>query len=275
MMKIKLSIVALLLSVLQANAQIEIPVSTEMFVQLVFKSPIQSVKSGNPEKLLTEYTDNSLTLQAIFDDFRTNISVKTADGLYYSYIVKGTEEKKIKLFYQIATQQAVNLTTTEVPTETTTSEKKNSIEKAVSNQDVAEKLYDQKGFIRSRNIADYKRISLKVKGIYVSQNKLYFLMEFSNDSNIGYRVERIRFATMPIDKSKKRIQSDEREYEPLFFYNHISEIKEKATISTVAVFNKFTLNDNKNLEITLIENEGERTVRLIIPNSWISDAREF
>lgn len=254
------------------TAQTEIPVSTEMFVQLVFKSPIQNVKSGNPEKLLTEYSENSLTMQAIQSDFRTNIMVKTADGLYYSFIIKGTEDKNICLFYQIGVQVAANSTAGDTTIGTVTRKEQIS---NISNQEVAEKIYGQRGFIKSRNIADYKKIFLMIKGIYSYQDKLYFLMELSNDSNINYQVDKLRFATLPIDKSKKRIQSDEREYEPLFYHNQVSEIKGRTSISTVVVFNKFTLNNNKNLEITLTEDKGERTVRLVVPSDWISSARDF
>ena len=76
-----------------------IPIGTNVFVQLVFKSIVQVVRSGAPDMAMVRNEDNVVTIQALAAGVNSNISVKTADGLYYSYkIVSSDENDDIPLF---------------------------------------------------------------------------------------------------------------------------------------------------------------------------------
>lgn len=263
-----LLVAGMLVSLAQAQKASDIFINTDVFVQLVFKSPIQSIKTGAPDMIVTDFQENSLTLQAISTEVKTNLVVKTSDGLYYSYMVKSEEDvDKVKLFYEVEGKEAVNFK--EV---TETKNKKDASEK-FNSQEVAERILNMRGGIKNKNEADYKQIYLKIKGIYSYEEKMYFLFEMRNESNINYKIEKLQYVTLPIEKGKKRIQSEEKEYIPLYYYNFSDILEKNSKRSIVAVFNKFTLNNDKQLEVVFNENGGERTVRLYIKSDWLSKAR--
>ena len=80
---------------------------------------------------------------------------------------------------------------------------------------------------------------------------------------------------MPIHKGKKRIENEEKEYLPLFYYKSLTEIKAKSEEVVVIVFDKFTLNDQKKMQVTMSEDGGERTVKLDIDSSIIIGAKSL
>lgn len=272
-----------------------IDINTDMFVQLVFRTPVQSLRVGMPNVVEAQYTDNVITVQALSEELKTNLTVKTSDGLYYSFILKGTSEVPV-LFYEINPLQAVNAKeaiTVGKGKEVKSDEKEkdnNEVEKTApkkSGKDkkkkkeltviksIDEKVLDKSGYLSNRNTAEYRKIELSIGGIYVNSGKLYFLLEVRNRSNIKYNVSKLAFITSSIKKSKKQIDAEEQEFEPLYFYPELTEIKPKSKVKVVAVFNKFTLNSDKEMEISLSEQDGERVVRLYIDTETIGNAEDI
>ena len=240
---------------------ISIDVNMEMFVQLVFKSPIQHFKVGLSNLVEVQSNDNTLTVQALTEELKTNVIVKTTDGLYYSFVLNGTKDLPT-LFFQIDRSQALNFGGTN-------RKEKNDDE----NKSIDEKVLEQKGYINSRNVAEFKKIALFIKGIYVNNNRLYFLLEIENKSNIKYDIEKLAFFTSAKKKSKRQVTAEEQEFEPHYFFKELANIAPKSKIKFVAVFDKFTLNNDKEMEITLSEKQGERIVRLLINTEHITDAQ--
>lgn len=247
-----------------------IPIGMNVFVQMVFSSSVQTVRSGAPDMLLVKNEENVVTVQALRDDVSSNISVKTADGLYYSYKVVSEENREIPLFYEVPISDAVN-----GKSKLMEDNKKKIVEK-MSAQEVAQTIYKYDGYIKNRNVGNYRDIYVSIKGVYIDKGKLYFLFRLANKSTIDYRVERFQFFTMPVKKSKKRIENEEKEYMPLFYYpNNLTDIKAKSEEVMVAVFDQFTLNDQKKIQITMTESGGERTVRLDINSKKVVEAKQL
>ena len=246
-----------------------IPIGTNVFVQMVFNSAVQVVRSGAPDLALVRNEDNVVTVQALQEDVNSNISVKTADGLYYSYKIVSQEGGEIPLFYEVPISDAVNGQSKLIE-----DSKKKIVEK-MSAQEVAQTIYKYDGYIKNRNSGSYRDIYIAIKGIYIDKGKLYFLFHLANKSTIDYRVERFQFFTMPVKKSKKRIENEEKEYIPLFYHKNLTEVKAKSEEVMVAVFDQFTLNDQKKIQITMTENGGERTVRLDIDSKKIVNAKQL
>ncbi|WP_424652912.1 DUF4138 domain-containing protein [Capnocytophaga sputigena] len=273
--------IALFATALQAQESknektVTIDVNTDMFVQIVFKTPVQSLRVGMPNVVEAQYNDNIITVQALVEELRTNLTVKTSDGMYYSFILKGTTEVP-RLFYEITPLQAVNAAAPilmgKVPDK---SEKvDNKKQELTTPKSIDEKVLDKSGYLSNRNIAEYRKVELSINGVYINNGKLYFLMQVRNRSNIRYNVNKLSFATASIKKAKKQIDAEEQEFEPLYFYPEFTEIKPKGKVKFVAVFNKFTLNSDKEMEITLTEQDGERVVRLLIDTETISNAENI
>lgn len=246
-----------------------IPIGTNVFVQLVFSSAVQVVRSGAPDMAMVKNEDNVVTIQALREDVKSNISVKTADGLYYSYKIVSEDDKDIPLFYEIPIADAVNGKSKLIE------DNKRKIVEKMSAQEVAQTIYSYDGYIKNRNVGSYKDIYISIRGIYIDKGKLYFLLHFANKSDINYRIERLQFFTMPIKKSKKRIENEEKEYNPIFYYKNLTDIKSNSEEVMVAVFDQFTLNDQKKIQVTMTENGGERTVKLDIDNNIITAAKKL
>lgn len=255
---------------------VTIDVNTDMFVQIVFKTPVQSLRVGMPNVVEAQYNDNIITVQALVEELKTNLTVKTSDGMYYSFILKGTTEVP-RLFYEITPLQAVNAAAPilmgNIPDK---SEKvDNKKQELTTPKSIDEKVLDKSGYLSNRNVAEYRKVELSINGVYINNGKLYFLMQVRNRSNIRYNVNKLSFATASIKKAKKQIDAEEQEFEPLYFYPEFTEIKPKGKVKFVAVFNKFTLNSDKEMEITLTEQDGERVVRLLIDTETISNAENI
>ena len=247
-----------------------IPIGTNVFVQLVFKSIVQVVRSGAPDMAMVRNEDNVVTIQALAAGVNSNISVKTADGLYYSYkIVSSDESDDIPLFYEVPIADAVNSHSKIVE-----DPKKKIVEK-MSTQEITQTIYNYDGFIKARNSANYRDIHITLKGVYIDKGKLFFLFKLANKSTMDYKIERFQFFTMPIKKDKKRIENEEKEYTPLFYYKNLTDIQAKSEEVVVFVFDQFTLNDQKKIQITMTESGGERTVRLDIDSQKIVQAKQL
>lgn len=259
---------------------IHIEVNTKMFVRLVFPKPILSYSSGAQGDIAIEKLDNSLTLQAIIDEVETNLDVRTIDGKYYLIIVKSTEEYP-ELFHTITESQAVNYYSK--PTATITADndvKAIDIPKKENtnvNKSIVEKVLDENGYMKEWNLAEYKKIRLQLRGIYTDTEKLYFLLELGNRSNIKYDIDKkIIFTSFGIKKEgRKRSRTADEEIEPLFFYKSITSIPQKSTIKIVAVFDKFTINSEKKLSISMNEFNGERNVRFEVNSDIIANAKSI
>lgn len=252
----------------EKNAQaINVGINMDTFTQLVFKSPVSSIKVGMPNLVDAQSTDNVVTLQGLSENIKTNLIVKTADGNYYVFII--ISEEAPKFFYEITESQAYNKGIVSA------SERKEYKKNSVSKENVVELVYNEKGYINSRNSASYKKIFLEIKGVYIENGKLYFLFSLENKSNIKYDIHSLSFITVSLKKRKKALGAEEQEYTPLFYYKDVSNIEPNNKKNLVVVFDKFTINDQKNLEVTLTEKNGERAVRLLINTNIINNAKRI
>lgn len=119
------------------------------------------------------------------------------------------------------------------------------------------------GFIKNRNSVYEKGIIGYIKGIYTNNNKIYFLFELKNTSNIDYEIDGAFFNTAPIKKKEENIELEEKVFNPIWD-NKVEVLKKKSWTRLVFAFDKFTLNNNKVLNFNLREKEGEREINLII-----------
>lgn len=246
---------------------VEVGVNMDMVVQLVFKSPVNSVRAGLPDVVDVENVENTVTVQALDSNVNTNLIVKTADGYYYVFILKSSDSPKF--FYDMKEQQAYNYDG-RLYFESDSDRKQN-----IRKGDVVEKVFLQKGWLKSHNKATYKKVEVKLKGIYVNKDKLFFLFDLENKSNLKYEVNNMTFITISKKKNKKTVGAEEQEYLPMYFYKDLNFIVPNGSKRVVAVFQKFTLNGEKNLEITLSEKDGERVVRLKIKTDFIINAEKI
>lgn len=136
---------------------------------------------------------------------------------------------------------------------------------------IANRILKKSGWIRNRNSVSVRGIEGYVKGVYVGNNKLFILLEIDNRRNINYDIESISFITSPIQTANRQIEAEEKVFMPLYT-NQPESISKKSKQKLVYVFDKFTIDDSKNLLFIMNEIDGERTVILTITPKHIVKA---
>ena len=136
---------------------------------------------------------------------------------------------------------------------------------------IGELISKKSGYIKNRNSVYYKGIIAMFKGVYTNDNKIYFLFDIKNTSNLDYDIESVFFNTSPVGKRKENLELEERNFAPIWD-NKVTVIKKKSSQKLVYAFDKFTLNDEKVLNATLRENDGEREVNIVVTPNQISEA---
>ena len=127
------------------------------------------------------------------------------------------------------------------------------------------------GYVKNRNSVYYKGIIGMMKGIYTNDNKVFVYLEIKNTSNLDYDIESVFFNTSPIKKRRENLELEEKNFMPIWD-NNIQVIKKKSTEKLVFAFDKFTLNDEKVLNATLREKDGEREINIVITPKQIINA---
>lgn len=158
-------------------------------------------------------------------------------------------------------------------------EEKPVVEDTPIYEKTAQKILKKKGWINNRNSALVRGIEGFVKGVYSSNGKIFVMLEIANRSNINYDLQSISFITSPIKEKKPKngyqpeqdIDTQEKIFLPIWS-NQPETIAKKSFQKIVFVFDKFTINENKRLNVVLNENEGERNITLEIKPSYILGA---
>src|SRR3546814_16079260 len=90
---------------------------------------------------------------------------------------------------------------------------------------------------------------------------MYYQLELSNDSHIGYDIGQVRVYIL--DKRKaKRTASQELELQPLFIQGNTQRIDGMSSQTIVVAVDKFTIPDKKYLAIQMLEGNGGRHLEL-------------
>lgn len=231
---------------------------------LVFPYAIKSVDRGSKDVLVQKAkgVENILQVKAAKPNFdETNITVITADGKLYSYILNYSN----------------NPTNLNIRFENIKQEQTNAFFSATTNINEAEIQADVENVLKAnkniRGLKD-KRYGIKVQlnGLYINDEVMYYRIKIQNQSNINYDIERLRFFILDQQKSK-RTASQELEVQPLYIHGDTSVVASQSEHVFVYAVPKFTIPDKKYLTIQLMEKNGGRNLKLIIHNKTIVKAK--
>lgn len=271
------------------NAQQTIHINDDMFVMLNFPSKIEfnRVSAATEELLGIKEENDNLFIQSLVSDLpKSNITVKTIDGRYYSLILEYKENiPTIELNKFISIKDAVNNESLDLDKKTEIKkEKVNSIDipKEVKkptkselkdlNLTIIDKVFYDNGFIKSRNGVEKQKIKLELKGVYINQDKLYFLIGLRNKSNITYNIQSFLFSIVN-KQSKKNVSEQTIEIEPIETKNKIETLGVNKEEVLVFTFDKFTIDEKKMFKIEIFEDKGERSLQFNITSDIITSAK--
>lgn len=226
---------------------------------LVFPYPIKSVDRGSKDILAQKVKDveNILQIKAGKKGFEeTNLTVITADGKLYSYILNYTDNPSTLNFrYTIIEEdQKDAFFRADQPNE---AEMQSDAEKVIK----ADK--------NIRGIKDKKfGIKLQLDGLFIKDEVMYYRLRLQNHSNINYDIEQLRFFIRDQKKSK-RTATQELEVQPLYIEGNTSAVAGKSEHVFVFAVPKLTIPDQKYLAIQMMEKNGGRNLKLIIYNKTV------
>lgn len=237
-----------------------IAISNTKTTNLIFPYPIKSIDRGSRDILVQKArgVENVLQLKAASGQFaETNLTVMTADGKFYSYLV-GYSYSPSELNIQVKSVEEPLVVFD--PDGTT-----DRVHQA------ARLILHKKKVINSSKVRFYD-VELSLKGIYVQDDKLYFQIGLKNDSWIGYPIRQLKFFVRDTKKSK-RTTIQEIELEPVFKLGDTKVIHNSSEQTVVFAVPSFTIPASKKLLLQMQEANGGRHLQLKISNKQLIRAR--
>jgi conjugative transposon TraN protein len=228
---------------------------------LIFPYAIKSVDRGSADIIVQKAkgVENILQLKAAKQNFReTNLTVITADGKFYSYIVDYSDNSPV-----------LNLQFLKDSDE----EAKTSFSSGINESDVqtiARKIVGEKRTIYRVKDKRYG-MKLQLRGLYINEDVIYYQIELQNRSNINYDIDQFRFFIRD-QKKLKRTASQEMEIRPFYINGDTATVQGQSEHLFVFALPKFTIPDMKFLYVQLMEKNGGRNLELKIHNKTIIKA---
>ncbi len=212
-------------------------VSYQKTTNLIFPYGIIKADIGSADVIghLDEKLANVLFVKANLKNFSpTNLSIYTTDGKFYFFDVR-YKENPDTLNLSFMPEPKI-----EVPTN-----------QATLDSD-AVLILSQPNFL-SQSISE-QDIKLKLKGIFLTDNQIWFRLELRNYTQVTYRIESVKFYVRNKNQTK-RTARQELEKEPVW----------SSTQKMLFGFPLFTIDRSKQLLIQIRETDGGRNLSLKIP----------
>ena len=242
-------------------------------VHILFPTEVRYVDLGSNNIIAgkADGVENVVRVKAAVKEFpgETNFSVITGDGSFFSFNVVYKEEPST---LNINMDQWMN------PDE---GEKKggSSIRVTELGEEDPTVIASVMYTIHRLDRRDVKHIGCRqfgmqalLKGIYVHKDLIFFHVSLTNNSNVPFDVDFVRFKIVD-KKIAKRTAQQETYIEPVRTLNALTRIVGKSTGRIVYAFPKIVIPDDKLLEVEIYEKGGGRHQRFYMENSDLVDAR--
>jgi conjugative transposon TraN protein len=238
-------------------------------VHIIFPAGIRYVDLGSIDLLAAKAdgAENVLRVKAAVQGFsvESNLSVITEDGSYYTFNVKYADEP-VKLSVEMAdflhSGSAVNRPGNEIPVYLSDLGDESPYLVRLIMETVYKQNKTKIKHIGSRNFG----VQYLLKGIYSHNDLLFFHLLLKNSSTVSFDVDYVVFKIVD-KKVAKRTAIQEQVITPLRSYNQMTVVAGKKEERTVFTLSKFTLPDDKQLIIELVEKDGGRNQTLTVENS--------
>lgn len=247
------------------NGRVVLPygleVTFEKTVHLIFPAAIRYVDLGSQNIIAGKADDaeNVLRVKAAVREFETetNMSVICEDGSFYAFNVKYADEPE-KLSMEMKDFLA--------PTEGRLPSNRADIyfKELGSESPILVKLIMKSIYQNDKRIIKHvgaKQFGMRflLRGLYAHNGLLYFHVRMDNESNMPYAVDFITFKVVD-KKVAKHTAIQERILQPLRAFHQVMWIGAGRSERIVFALEQFTLSEDKQLEVTLYERNGSRTL---------------
>lgn len=240
-----------------------LPITFYKTTNLVFPYAIKSVDRGSKDILVQKAkgVENILQVKAGRLGFdQTNLTVITADGKLYSYILNYTDTPSVlnirfdnsATLYPVAFFSNITINEAQVKAD-------------------ADTVAIAKETIHSIKDKSYG-MRLKLSGLYINGDVLFCRLTLQNYTNINYDIDQLRFYIRD-QKKAKRTATQELEINPLYVTGDTSVIVGQSEKVFVYALPKFTIPDKKYFAIELMEKSGGRHLKIQVHNKTIVRAK--
>lgn len=251
------------------NGRVVLPygleVTFEKTVHLIFPAAIRYVDLGSQNIIAGKADDaeNVLRVKAAVREFETetNMSVICEDGSFYVFNVKYADEPK-KLSIEMKDFLA--------PTEGRLPSNRADIyfKELGSESPILVKLIMKSIYQNDKRTIKHvgaKQFGMRflLRGLYAHNGLLYFHVRMDNESNMPYAVDFITFKVVD-KKVAKHTAIQERILQPLRAFHQVMWIGAGRSERIVFALEQFTLSEDKQLEVTLYERNGSRTLTFYV-----------
>lgn len=221
---------------------------------IIFPWNIVAVDRGSADVLVQKARniENVLQLKARRKNMpATNLTVITADGLLYHFPVRYVESPERLTFQLDASGDSASSIIFQ------------SITSAQFDRDATNILrHAGYGFVKGR---ENDGVAFSIEGIYVRGAHLYCHLRVDNATAIDYTLDQLGFYVRD-NRRVKRTAFQEIALKPLFRKGNSKIIKAYGHEDIVICLDKFTLADNRHLNVELSEKNGGRNLSIKLKN---------
>lgn len=212
----------------------------------------------------------------------TSLYVELKSGHYYLFELVFNNDPK-KLIHEISFEEAKgtihrNDNSHLLPT-SPSSDGDTGLSK-VNNQDVSRDIINNTLTVidRSPNVTGigvkHRKFVTWIESLYIKDNMVYLEMVLSNESNMDYEINFIKFTINNKKRGSNKVAQQNPEVKPIYVYNgDISTIKKSSEITKVMVFDKLGLSEKQYLLIEIYEKLGSRNVTFKVDSDRIINAK--
>lgn len=251
-------------------------VTFEKTVHLIFPAQIRYVDLGSSNIIAGKADDaeNVLRVKAAVRDFETetNLSVICNDGSFYAFNVKYADEPER---LNIEMKDFLHSGRMNLP-----SNKQDIYFKELGNESpvlvqLIMKTIWQNNKLEINHIGSKKfDVQFLLRGLYTHNGLLYFHTLTKNQNQMPYQVDFITFKVVD-KKVAKRTAIQEQVLQPLRSFNEVTRIGGYQTRRSVFALEQFTLPDDKQLVVTLFEENGGRHQSFVLENGDLIRAKNI
>ena len=234
----------------------------EKTTNLVFPFAIKSVDRGSQSILAQKAkgVENILQIKAGREGFEeTNLTVITAEGKLYSFLLNYAQQPSM-----------LNLSF-EIPKPLV----KDAFFSSGNYNEAEIQAYSKAVAVEKKKVHGIKDkkygMRFRLDGLFIRDNVMFFRIKTSNQSNINYDIDQLRFFIRDRKKAK-RTATQEIEIKPLYIQNDTPTVKGQSEQIFVFALPKFTIPDQKYLAVQLMEKNGGRHLKLDVKNRKITKA---
>ncbi|WP_276481030.1 conjugative transposon protein TraN [Paraflavitalea pollutisoli] len=240
---------------------IGLEISSDLTTNLIFPFAIKSVDRGSSDILAQKArgVENVLQIKAAKEFKQSNLSVITADGRFYSFLVNFSASPRFLTlsFCSDSLASPIRLSGVDLA-EDVVAETTEAVLKA--------------GFFLHRSKKS-QFMKLRLGGIHFGQRHLWFSFELKNRSLVDFDIEYVKFFVKE-KKQARRTAIQVKELTPTPFSPFKTTSSGSPTRFAI-VIPAFTLSGNQELRVLVKEKNGGRDLELVLRNGTLLQARSL